>query len=327
MVTAREVRLVRNPKGAPVAEDFAVVETNLGAPAPGEVALQTLILSVDPYQRLQMDDPAALNRVMAGSGVARVTASRNANFREGELVRHRGGMRDLLLSDGANLMKFDVDADLPLAVQMNALGGIGLCAYGGLLETGRLREGEQVFVSAAAGAVGSLAVQIARLRGCCVVGSAGSRDKADWIVNDLGANAAINYREQDIAEALAAVTPNGVDVYFDNVGGAHLDAALLRMNKNGRIAVCGMISAYNADSAPVKLLHKMTWPRVTIKGFGFDEFAHMQSAFRNDMLGWLKSGQIRTRETIFDGIARVPEALIGLFEGRNCGKMLVRISD
>lgn len=327
MTIAREVHLARVPNGAPVPQDFTIVEATLPDLGPGDVAVSTIILSVDPYMRLLMRDRSALNRVLAGSGVGRVTTSRNPAFREGELVRHRGGMRDVLTSDGANLVKFDADPDLPLAVQMNALGGIGLCAYGGLLETARLREGEQVFVSAAAGAVGSLAVQIARLRKCYVIGSAGARDKTEWLVNELGADVAINYREQNVAEALAAATPRGLDVYFDNVGGAHLDAALHRMNKNGRVAVCGMISAYNTDSAPVRSLHEMILPRVTIKGFGFDEFAHMQADFRRDMLGWLKSGAIRTRETILDGIESVPEALIGLFEGRNFGKMLVRLSD
>lgn len=327
MAIAREVQLARIPNGAPVLQDFTIIEAPLPEPGPGEVVVDTLILSVDPYMRLTMRDPAALNRVLTGSGVGRIIASRNPAFREGELVRHRGGMRDLVLSNGANLIKFDFDADLPLAVQMNALGGIGLCAYGGLLETGKLKEGEQVFVSAAAGAVGSLAVQIARLRNCFVIGSAGARDKTEWLVSELGVDVAINYREQDIAEALAAATPRGLDVYFDNVGGTHLDAALHRMNKNGRIAVCGMISAYNTDSAPVRSLHEMIMPRVNIKGFGFDEFAHMQADFRRDMLGWLKSGAIRTRETILDGIQNVPAALIGLFEGRNFGKMLVRLSD
>ena len=325
MRNVRAVRQVRRPDGLPVAADFALVEILCGDPGPGEVLVENLYASVDPYMRLAMDGPEALGQLIGGGGIGRVVRSRNPLLLEGALVRHRAGFREAFVSDGIGLAPFRHDPTLPLPAQMSALGGIGLCAYGGLLQTGRLQAGEQVFVSAAAGAVGSLAVQIAKLKHCHVVGSTGSETKAAWL-RSLGLDAVINYRTTDLCNALATAMPRGIDVYFENVGGAHLDAAVVNMNKYGRVSVCGMISAYNGIGDPVRQLHEMIIRRVRIEAFGFDQFLHMREQFEADMLGWMRSGALQTRETILDGIERIPEALIGLFEGRNTGKMLVRLA-
>jgi len=323
MRVSREVRLARHPAGAPQREDFEIAEVELPEPSDGELLVQSTLLSVDPYMRLRMRDPAFLGRAFGGNGIGRVLVSRHHGFEEGELVRHRGGLCDLFRTDGADIAKIDHPAGLPLETQLSVFGGIGLCAYGGLFETGRLRDGEEVFVSAAAGAVGSLAAQIAKIRNCHVVGSTSSEDKAHWL-RSRGIEM-INYRTHDIVEALAAATPRGIDVYFENVGGRHLDAALARMNVDGRIPVCGMISAYNRNASPVETLHEIIMKRVTIRGFQFTEFNHMLDRFRQDMTDWLLSGAIETRETIFDGLDAAPDALIAIFDSRNIGKTLVRV--
>jgi NADPH-dependent curcumin reductase CurA len=325
MEMVKAITLARVPNGVPVADDFALVELPLAAPAESEVLIRNLYASVDPYMRLTMGEPALIGQIFGGGGLGRVEQSRHAGFAEGQLVRHRMGFRTAFVSDGGNLTAFRYDPSLPIPAQMSALGGIGLCAYGGLLHTGKLQRGEQVFVSAAAGAVGSLAVQVARLHGCYVIGSTGDEAKADWL-RSIKVDAVINYRTQDLQEALATAAPRGIDVYFENVGGAHLDAAIFHMNRNGRVPVCGMISAYNSDGSVVRHLHEMIIRRVRIEGFGFDQFYYMQEQFEADMIGWMKSGELVTRETILDGIERVPEALIGLFSGMNTGKMLVRLA-
>ena len=201
-------------------------------------------------------------------------------------------------------------------------------AYGGLLEIGKLQKGEQVFVSTAAGAVGSIAVQVAKLRGCYVIGSTGSDEKCRWLTDELGVDAVINYKAEPIRTALKQKAPNGIDVYFDNVGGDHLDAALPRMNPLGRIPVCGMISAYNsagAISAPVTTLSNIIYNRVTIRGFVGADFMHLHDQFTSEMEGWLKDGRVKYRETIYEGIESSPAALIGMFNGENIGKTMVRV--
>jgi hypothetical protein len=210
---------------------------------------------------------------------------------------------------------------------MHALGGTGVTAYGGLLETGALKDGEQVFVSTAGGAVGSVAAQIAKIKGCYVVGTTGSDDKAAWLRGEAGLDAVINYKTQPLAEALAAATPKGIDVYFENVGGAHLDAALVRMNVHGRIPVCGMISMYNGGGEGVHNLFALIYGRVRMEGFVASDFPHLNAQFQSDMTGWLKDGRIKYQETILDGFERAPEGLIGLFSGLNAGKMLIRVAE
>jgi NADPH-dependent curcumin reductase CurA len=257
-----------------------------------------------------------------------VHTSRHAAYTEGDVVQSMHGFRQYFVSDGKGLVKLDA-AGMPLAAHMSVLGLTGLTAYGGLLVTAALREGENVFVSAAAGAVGSVAVQIAKIKGCYVIGSAGSDDKCRWLKEELKLDAVINYKKEELRTALKSAAPRGIDVYFDNVGGEHLNAALPRMNALGRIAVCGMISAYNnfgAISEPVTTLSNMIYNRLTMKGFVFYEFEPLRAQFLTDMKRWLNEGRIQYRSTILQGIEQAPAALIGLFSGTNTGKMLVQLA-
>ncbi|HEX2561522.1 NADP-dependent oxidoreductase [Phenylobacterium sp.] len=327
MTATRQIHLVRRPKGMPVLEDFALVEAPVGEPAEGEIEVEALIMSVDPYMRPRLDADQPLNQPLLGGGIGRVVRSRNPKFQEGDVVRHGAGFRERFVSDGRGVSVLKRDPELPLTVYMHALGGTGLTAYGGLLEIGALKDGEQVFISTAAGAVGSVAAQIAKIKGCYVVGSTGSDDKVQWLKDEAGLDAVINYKTQPLAEALAEATPKGIDVYFENVGGAHLDAALPRMNVRGRIPVCGMISTYNGGGEGVRNLFSMIYGRLRMEGFVASDFPHLNADFQADMTGWLKSGRIKYQETVLEGFERAPEGLIGLFEGRNLGKMLIHIAD
>ena len=325
-VSGREIHLVARPKGLPKASDFAVAEVTTPDAAEGEIQVQNLVMSVDPYMRPRLAADQPLNVAMIGGGLGRVVQSRNPKFKEGDLVRHGAGMQEHFVSGGQGVSVLTPDPALPLTVYMHALGGTGITAYGGLLEVGKLKDGEQVFVSTAAGAVGSVVAQIAKIKGCYVVGSTGAEDKVRWLKDEVGLDAVINYKAEPIGPALAAATPKGIDVYFENVGGAHLDAALTCMNIRGRIPVCGMISTYNGGGEPVRGLSNIIYRRVDIQGFVASDFGHLNAAFMADMTGWLKDGRIKYQETILDGFERAPEGLIGLFEGRNTGKMLIRVA-
>ena len=328
--TSREVHLVSRPDGMPVESNFAVVETTVPDVGPGEIQVQNLYLSIDPAMRPRLSAAQNLDEAMLGGAIGRVVQSRNPNFKEGDIVQHRWSFREYLNSDGDGIAPMRPDPDLPLPVYMHALGGTGFVAYGGLLDIGKLQEGEQVFVSTAAGAVGSVAVQVAKLRNCYVIGSTGSDDKVRWLRDDLGLDAVINYKKEPIGKALKAAAPNGIDVYFDNVGGDHLDAALPRMNQLGRIPVCGMISAYNnfgSISAPVTKLSNIIYGRVTIRGFVGADFPQLREQFVHEMTGWLKDGRMKYQETIVNGVENAPGALIGLLNGANTGKMMVKLAD
>jgi NADPH-dependent curcumin reductase CurA len=266
---------------------------------------------------------------MAGYAIGRVVQSRHSSFSEGDLVQNGSSFREYFISSGKGVAKLNVDPTLPVSVYLHTLGGSGFVAYGGLLEIGKLQDGEQVFVSTAAGSVGSIAAQIAKIKGCYVIGSTGSDEKCRWLKDDLGIDAGINYKTDNIRTALKEKAPNGIDVYFDNVGGDHLDAALPRMNLLGRIPVCGMISAYNtagAISSPVTTLSNIIYKRVTLRGFVAPDFMHLREQFVADMTGWLKDGRVKYEETIYEGIENAPKALIGMLNGANKGKMLVRLS-
>lgn len=328
--TSREIHLVRRPDGMPVEADFSVVEQTVPDAGEGEIQIQNLYLSIDPAMRPRLSAGQALNEPMAGGAIGRVVQSRNPKFKEGDSVQHPWSFREYANCDGRGVAKMDADPALPLTVYMHVLGGSGFVAYGGLLEIGKLQDGEQVFVSTAAGAVGSVAVQVAKLKGCYVIGSTGSDEKARWLRDDLGVDAVINYKTDPIHKALKAAAPKGIDVYFDNVGGEHLDAALPRMNTLGRIPVCGMISAYNnfgSISDPVTRLSNIIYSRVMLRGFVATDFPHLREQFNAEMTGWLKSGQVKYQETIYKGIENAPSALIGLLNGVNTGKMMVKLAD
>jgi NADPH-dependent curcumin reductase CurA len=327
MYASRQIHLVRRPHGVPVPDDFAVVEVNTPDAGDGQAQVQNLLMSVDPYMRPRLTADQPLGVAMIGGGIGRIVQSRHPRFNEGDLVRHGAGMQERFLSDGQGMRVLTPDPALSLSVYMHALGGTGLTAYGGLLETGALKDGEQVFVSTAGGAVGSVAAQIAKIKGCYVVGSTGADDKAAWLRAEAGLDAVINYKTQPLAQALAESTPKGIDVYFENVGGAHLDAALPRMNVRGRIPVCGMISTYNGGGEGVRSLFSLIYGRIRMEGFVSSDFPHLNAKFAEDMTGWLKDGRVKYQETILDGFERAPEGLIGLFSGVNSGKMLIRVAD
>jgi NADPH-dependent curcumin reductase CurA len=327
MPISREIHLVERPKAMPTPDQFAMVETQVGDAPEGGVLVQNLYMSVDPAMRPRLTAGQALGEAMMGGALGRVVQSKSGDFAVGDLVSNRMGFREYFTSDGKGLTKLAADPELSVTTHMHVLGMTGFTAYGGLLHIGQLKEGEQVFVSTAAGAVGSVAAQIAKLKGCYVVGSTGSADKAAWLKDEVGLDAVINYKDAPIRQALEAATPKGVDVYFDNVGGDHLEAALRRMNTLGRIPVCGFISGYNSGHSNVSNLSNIIYSRVMLRGFVGTDFMHLYGDFQRDMAAWLKAGQVKYQETILDGIANAPTALIGLLNGANSGKMLVKLAD
>ena len=326
MPVSREVHLVERPKGMPTADQFQIVDTQVADAADGQVLVENLYMSVDPAMRPRLTAGQDLGVAMMGGALGRVVQSKHPDFAVGDLVSNRLGFREFFVSDGKGLTKLSPDPDLPLTVHMHALGMTGFTAYGGLLHIGALKDGEQVFVSTAAGAVGSVVAQIAKIKGCYVVGSTGSADKAKWLKDEVGLDAVIDYKETPIRQALEAATPKGIDVYFDNVGGDHLEAALRRMNTLGRVPVCGFISGYNSGHSNVSNLSNIIYSRVMLRGFVGTDFMHLYGDFQRDMAGWLKDGKVKYQETILDGIANAPTALIGLMEGKNSGKMLVKLA-
>jgi NADPH-dependent curcumin reductase CurA len=325
---SREIHLTSRPDGLPTPDNFTLVERVL-TPADSDIVIRNLYMSVDPAMRPALSNgQTKLDEAMGGGAIGRVVESSSEEFPTGACVLHRSGFREYHLSDGSDLSLINPE-DEALTTHLHILGGTGLTAYGGLLVTGQLTEGENVFVSAAAGAVGSVVCQIAKIYGCRVAGSCGSDDKVEYLLNELGIDYAFNYKTSSIARELHIGLPEGIDVYFENVGGAHLDAACGQMRPLGRIPVCGMISAYNnkgARSEGVTTLSNMIYNRVTMRGFVVYEFNHLRDQFLADMRKWMQEGRMKYSETIMDGIENAPAALIGLLEGRNTGKMLVRLA-
>ncbi|HEV2561651.1 MAG TPA: NADP-dependent oxidoreductase [Rhizomicrobium sp.] len=331
---SREIRLKKRPAGMPSLDDFELAETIVPTPEHGQVLVRNAYMSVDPYMRGRMVDrksyapPFQIGEALSGGAVGQVVASNNnASFKKGDYVSNFSGWREWFVSDGGGMQKID-PALAPIQAYLGTFGMPGLTAYAGLLRVGALKEGERVFVSAASGAVGAVVCQIAKNKGCYVVGSAGSDEKCDWLVKEARADKAINYKTcGNLDQALREAMPEGIDVYFENVGGAHLVAALNNIRPNGRIAVCGMIDQYNATSPPPgpSNIAAVIPLRLTIKGFLVSDHYDMLSDFIRDMGAWTKEGKMKWRETILDGIERAPEAFIGLFKGENFGKMLVRV--
>jgi NADPH-dependent curcumin reductase CurA len=332
-VVAREFHLAARPVGLPTPEVFRLVERELGDPGPGQVLVRNEVLSVDPYMRGRMNDaasyvpPFALDAPMDGGAVGTVLASGDERVPAGATVLHNAGWRDHALIPAAHATV--VDASLaPAGAYLNALGFIGLTAWGGLLLAAQFEPGETVFVSGAAGAVGSLAGQIAKARGAArVVGSAGGAQKAQALVRDFGFDAAIDYRAGDLRGQLEAAAPGGIDVYFDNVGGEHLEAAISVLNRYGRVALSGAIAQYNDTQAPAapRNLALAIGKRLTLRGFIVGDYQDRHAEFAAEMAGWLESGVVRAQETVVDGLDRAPEAFLALFSGGNTGKMLVRL--
>ncbi|GAA4822343.1 NADP-dependent oxidoreductase [Sphingosinicella ginsenosidimutans] len=326
----RAWHLVARPTGLPTMENFALRELAREPLADGEVRVRNLWLSVDPYMRGRMNDaksyaaPFALGEPMQGGAVGRVVESRAEGFAEGDLVLHMLGWREEAVAPAkafTRLPAIDVGAEQWLG----NLGLTGATAYFGLLDVAAAKPGETVFVSAAAGAVGSAVVQIAKAKGMTVIGSAGGAEKCAF-VRELGADAAIDYKGGRIDRLLAEAAPDGIDVYFDNVGGDHLDAALAAARLNARFAICGMIEDYNSGSNHVfRYVTRIIAARIRIQGFLYFDFMDRMADFHRDMTGWIASGAVRSRETIHDGIESAPAAFLDLFSGGNIGKMLVRL--
>jgi hypothetical protein len=331
-VISKEIRLAARPNGWPTEENFAFAEVELPAPGPGEVLVRNTFMSVDPYMRGRMNDvksyvpPYEVGKVMEGGAVGEVIESGVDGVEPGDLVLHMGGWRSHAL-----VSQFTKLAPIPGVSHSHFLGALGmpaLTAYVGLLDIALFKPGETVFVSGAAGAVGSLVGQIAKLKGAArVIGSAGSEEKVSHLTNKLGFDAAFNYRDGNVSEQLAAAAPDGIDVYFDNVGGDHLEAALWSLNRNGRVAVCGTISSYNSEK-PVpgpRNLHQILVNRLTIRGFIILDHADRFGAMIGEVGAWLANGQLVAEETVADGLDNAPTAFLDMLRGKNTGKMIVKL--
>jgi len=325
--------LLRNrPTGRPTADNFEIVSRPMPAVAEDGVLRRTIYLSLDPYMRGRMSDrpsyaaPVALGQPMCGHTVSQVIESRNARFKPGDFVAGYDGWQQYGHSNGVELRVLDPSA-APLSTAIGVLGMPGLTAYVGLLDIGQPKAGETVVVSAASGAVGSVVGQVARIKGCRAVGVAGSPAKCAYVVNELGFDACVNYKDGDFQAALGAACPQGIDVYFENVGGAVFRAVLRLLNANARIPLCGMIADYNAiDATSSPNLRPLLVKRAMIKGFIVLDHEDRAPAFLRDCSAWLRDGQLKYREDIVDGLDAAPAALLKLFDGENFGKLIVRVS-
>jgi NADPH-dependent curcumin reductase CurA len=334
MPSGREIQLAARPQGEPRPEDFRLVDVEVpGEPGEGEVLVRNLLMSVDPYMRGRMDDrpsyvpPFRLGEALSGAAVGEVVASRAAGLAEGDAVLHDRGWREYAVLPARHARRVDPDV-APLSAYLGVLGMPGLTAYVGLLDVASLREGDVVFVSGAAGAVGSLAGQLAKQRGHFVVGSAGSPEKVAMLRDDFGFDAAFDYHDGPVRRRLREAAADGIDVYFDNVGGEHLEAAISAMRLHGRIALCGAVSTYNATEPPAapRNLTQAIGKRLTLRGFIVFDHEDRRSAFVEEVAPMLRDGRITVRETIVDGgIEAAPQAFIDLLRGANTGKMLVRL--
>ncbi|MFG3079752.1 NADP-dependent oxidoreductase [Streptomyces parvulus] len=329
----REWHLVTRPVGWPKPEDFALVEAEVPTPREGQVLVRNLYVSVDPYMRGRMSaaksyaEPYELGKAMQGGAVGEVVASNAEGFAVGDHVLHFLGWREYAAVNAKSAVKVDPDA-APLSTYLGVLGMTGLTAYVGLLRTASFKEGDTVFVSGAAGAVGSQVGQLAKLKGAArVIGSAGSDEKVRLLVDEYGFDAAFNYKDAPVSEQLRAAAPDGIDVYFDNVGGDHLEAAIGSLNLNGRIAICGAISVYNnTEPAPgPKNLARLIQTRGSIEGFLVGDHYDLQPKFVEEVGPWVASGALKYRETVVEGIENNLEAFLGVLRGDNTGKMIVKL--
>ena len=331
----REIRLKRRPEGMPAPGDFELAETRVRDPGAGEVLVRNIYMSVDPYMRGRMVDrasyvpPFQVGEVLNGGAVGQVAASNNPNFKTGDYVNNFSGWREWFVSSGGDLMKIDPGL-APIQTYLGTFGMPGLTAWAGLLKVGELKDGERVFVSGAAGAVGTVVCQIAKNKGCYVVGSAGSDEKCDWLKKNARVDKTINYKKAgNLEHAVREAFPDGIDVYFENVGGEHLNAALGNMRMNGRIPVCGMIAQYNATElppGPANIIAVIPL-RLTIKGFIVTDYMNLTPQFLQDMAKWRAEGKMNWHETVVQGIENAAAAFMGLFKGENLGKMLVKVGE
>jgi NADPH-dependent curcumin reductase CurA len=333
--TTREWHLAARPHGEPTPEDFRLVEVPVPDPAEGQVVVRMVAMSVDPYMRGRMRSTPSyapsweVGEVMRGGAVGRVVASRAPDLPEGALVLTDAAWREVAVLDAGAVTRLPSLTDVPPSWFLGVLGMPGLTAYTGLFRIAGFGPGEDLYVSAAAGAVGSLVGQFARLRGAGrVVGSAGSPAKVAWLTGDLGFTAAFDHHDGPLALSLAEAAPGGIDVFFDNVGGAHLEAALGVLRVHGRAALCGSISGYNAIEPPPgpRNMALMVGKRLTLRGFLVGDHADLREEFTETVSGWLRSGDLVVRETVYEGIENAVPAFLDLLRGANTGKMVVRLA-
>jgi NADPH-dependent curcumin reductase CurA len=334
-VTTREWQLAARPHGEPTPEDFRLVELEHPDPVDGQVVVRMLVMSVDPYMRGRMRAGRSyaaaweVGETMRGGAVGRIVTSRSSDVPEGALVLTDAGWRDVAVLDAAHVRVLPERPGIPPSYHLGVLGMPGLTAWAGLFRVAGFRAGEDLFVSGAAGAVGSLVGQFARLRGAgSVVGSAGSPEKVQWLTDALGFTAAFDYHAGPVAQQLAAAAPDGIDVYFDNVGGDHLEAAVGALRLHGRAAICGSISAYNAIDPPPgpRNLSLLVANRLTLRGFLVGDHTDLRPEFLETVSGWLASGELVVRETVREGLEHAAPAFLDLLRGGNTGKMVVRLA-
>ena len=329
----RQFRIAARPVGMVKETDFAYAEVNVPEIADGQARIRTTYLSLDPSMRGQMENradyvaPLAIGDVMRAGGVGVIEASKNRDLPVGALVAGSLGMQDYNVTDGKSLPVRVYPADTDPTAALGVLGGTGMTAYFGLLDLGEPKPGQTVVVSGAAGATGSVAGQIARIKGCRVVGLAGGADKCKWLTDELGFDAAIDYKHEDIGKALDAACPNGINIYFDNVGGEILDLCLARIAMNARVVICGGISRYNAQG-PIpgpRNYFNLVFRRARMEGFIVLDYAKRFPEASREMQGWIDSGELKHRATVVEGFKNLPKALIQLFQGENIGKMMVKV--
>jgi NADPH-dependent curcumin reductase CurA len=337
--TCRAIHLVERPVGEPRRADFRTVETALPEPGPGEILVRNTWMSIDPSTRIRMDEVGSgympsfeIDRPIEGWAVGEVVRSHDPALPVGGHVLHPFGWREfsVMAAEAPGRMgavPIEVRDDAPAHLYLGALGWVGLTAYVGLFDVAELRDGDVVFVSGGAGAVGGLAIQIAKLRGHYVVGSAGSAAKVAYIRDELGADAAFCYQDGDLPAQLRDAAPDGIDVYFDNVAGDHLEAALDALRPRGRVALCGAISAYNEVEAPPgpRNLFEAVAKGLTLRGFLARMYPERLDEFRREMRGWLAAGEVVYPETVFEGLEQAPAALTAMMRGENVGKTLVKL--
>ena len=333
----RQILLASRPRGEPTPDNFKLVETDVPEPGPGQMLLHTVYLSLDPYMRGRMDagasyvPPVEVGEVMEGGAVCEVVTSNLPRYKAGDIVVAGTGWQEYALSDGEGVQAVD-PALGPISYALGVLGMPGLTAYTGLLNIGKPQPGETLVVAAASGAVGSVVGQIAKIKGCRVIGIAGGEQKCRFVQEELGFDACLDHRQPDLAERLKAACPNGIDIYFENVGGAVFDAVLPLLNNFARIPVCGLIAHYNATELPAGpdrvplLMQNILVKRLTFRGFIVLDFASQFRDFLTDMSGWLREGRVKYREDITDGLENAPRELIGLLKGENFGKKIIRVS-
>ena len=330
MSTYQRIVLASRPAGAVVPDNFRLETVPVPELSEGQVLIQNHFLSLDPYMRGRMSDaksyaaPQPLNETMIGGTAGVVVASRNPRFAVGDGVAGMGGWAEMMVSDGALLRKVG-GSKVPLSAYLGVLGMPGMTAWYGFNQIMKAKAGETIVVSAASGAVGSVVGQLAKLKGCRAVGIAGGKDKCDYVVDELGFAACIDYKAGNLEADLAAATPNGVDAIFENVGGAVFDAALGRTNAFARVALCGMIAGYNGEDVPIKNARMLLTNRVHLEGFIVTEHMELWPQGLSELATLLAGGKLKFRESVAQGLAAAPEAFIGLLAGKNFGKQVVKL--